>query len=163
MVQHDVEPHLDVVGVRSRDQVGEFRRGIVGSGVLPVDRTEHERHVPPVVALVRVELVHRQQFEHRDAQRPQPGQLVDGRAERAGVGPIPPLGEAPDVRLVHHQWPTRALGGRGAGQGRATARGKVAMSAAPPFSSARREWPGGNHTSVAFGSSTGRTPSSRTT
>ena len=49
-------------------QVGQFARRIVAGRVLAVDRTEHERHVPPVVVLVGIELVDGQEFEHRHTQ-----------------------------------------------------------------------------------------------
>ena len=85
VVEHDVEPHLDVVFVGGGDQVGEFGGRCVAGRVLPVDRPEHERHVAPVVALVGVELVDRQQLDHADSERGEPRQFVDGGTEGPGV------------------------------------------------------------------------------
>ena len=103
VVHHDVEPHLDVVIVRSRHQIGEFLGGMVAGGVLTVHRSEHERHVAPVVALVGVVLMHRQQFEHRDPELGEPREFADGCTEGAGVGPRSASGEPAHVRLVHDE------------------------------------------------------------
>ncbi len=88
MVDHDVEPHLDVVVVRGGDQIGEFLGGMVTGRVLTMDRTEHERHVSPVVAFVGVVLMHREQFEHRHPEVGEARKLVDRRSVRAGIGTV---------------------------------------------------------------------------
>ena len=87
VVDHDVEPHLDVVVVGRVDELGELLGGAIAGGVLPMDRAEHERHVPPVVALVGVELVDGEQLQHGHAEFGEAREFVDRGAERAGVGP----------------------------------------------------------------------------
>ena len=89
VVEHDVEPHLDVPFVRRGHELGQLaRRGDLGRPVRPVDRPEHHRHVAPVVDLVGIEGVHREQFEHAHAQGREPIEFVDGGHERAPVGPL---------------------------------------------------------------------------
>ena len=83
----------------------ELVAGMMGiDRVLLVRGEEVEGHVPPVVALLRIELLHGEQLDHRDTQLLQVGDLIDD----PGVGP-PPLGgepagraprEAADVHLV---------------------------------------------------------------
>ena len=104
VVEHDVDPHFDVVVVGARHEIGEFLVGVGAGGVLTMCGAERQRHVPPVVDFVGVELVHRQQFEHGDADRSQAREFVDQRAVGAGIGAVTSTRHSADVCLVDHQW-----------------------------------------------------------
>ena len=111
VVEHDVEPHLHVVVVSGRDQIAQFGVGIVAVRVLLVHRAEHERHVAPVVALVGIELVDRQQLDHRHAQCCQPRQLGDEAGERARLGGGATFRCPAHVNLRDDQWPSGPAAG----------------------------------------------------
>ena len=65
---------------------------------------EVQRHVAPVVPLLRVELLHREQLDDRDAQVLQVGDLVDDAGEGPAAAGGDPARRAPrepaDVHLV---------------------------------------------------------------
>ena len=107
VVEHDVEPHLDVVGVGGGDERRQLPGGIVTGGVLAVDGPEGQRHVPPVAALLGIVLVDGQQLDDGDAERGQPGQLVDEPGERAGERAVAPHRHPPHVELVDDRRPGR--------------------------------------------------------
>ena len=135
VVEHDVEPHLDVAFVRrGRERSQLVRGGDLGRSVRPVDRAEHHRHVPPVVRLVGIEGVHRQQFEHAHAQVGEPIEFVDGGHERAPVGSVPGHREPPHVGLVDDERARRRTRGVPCGPvGRHRQRGRAGRrSAAGP-------------------------------
>ncbi len=83
VVDH-VENHLDA---RSRETSEPSRGtrcvGVVAGRVAVVERAPGERHVAPVVALVGIELVHRQQLDGGDAERAEVGHEVGKPGERA--------------------------------------------------------------------------------
>ena len=89
MVEHDVEPHLDVVLVGGGDERGQLAGGVVPGRVLAVDGAEGQRHVAPVAALLRIVLVHRQQLDDRDPERGQPGQLARRAPAYVPGRPVP--------------------------------------------------------------------------
>ena len=112
VVDH-VEPHLDPGRVHRGDHVAELGHRVV-DGVGVVRGEEVHGHVPPVVALLRVELLNRQQFQNGDPELGEVGDLLDQCAEGAPAGGRHPAvltsGEPLDVGLVDHRvmgvsWP----------------------------------------------------------
>ena len=112
VIEHDVENDFDPGAMQRLDHVAKFvdrAERILPRAVGLVRREERDRRVAPVVDLSRrtvvgVELKHRQQFDGRDAELLQIGNLLD----QAGVGAARLLGdagtrmpsEAADVHLV---------------------------------------------------------------
>ena len=103
VVVDDVEPHLDPGGVKRLHHRPEFVER-VAVRVRLMGREEMERHVAPVVALLRIELVNRQQLDNRDAELleirnllRQPGKRTapGGRDARVGA-----RGKSLDVQFV---------------------------------------------------------------
>ena len=79
VVEDDVDPHLEVAVVGGGDQLGQLGGGIVAGGVLPVHGAEGERHVPPVAALLRIVLVHREQLDDGESEGGDAVELADQR------------------------------------------------------------------------------------
>ena len=81
------------------DQLGQLAGGVVTGRVLPVDGSEGERHVPPVAALLRIVLVHREQFDDAET-----------RARRCGRARRSALGRCPASRRLawRRSYPARA-------------------------------------------------------
>ena len=69
-------------------------------------RAEHQRHVAPVVALVGIELVDGQQFDHRHPERCETGQLGDEAGEGACLGPGSTFRRPAHVELRDDQRPS---------------------------------------------------------
>ena len=101
VVEDDVDPHLEVAVVGGGDQLGQLGGGIVTGGVLPVHGAEGERHVPPVAALLRIALMHREEFDDAESEGGDAVELADqfpvGAWRRA---PGLRRGHAAHVRLV---------------------------------------------------------------
>ena len=119
VVEHDVEPHLDVVAVGGVDEGGQLAGGVVTGGEAAVDGGEGERHVAPVAALLRVLLVHREQLDDRDPELGEPRELAREGGERPGSRSPAPVGQPAHVRLVDDGRTARApwLPGRSTGTG----------------------------------------------
>ena len=155
MVVDDVDPHLEVAVVGGGDQLGQLGGGIVAGGVLPVHGAEGERHVPPVAALLRIVLVHREQFDDAEAEGGDAVELADqgpvgARRRDPGLG----RGHAADVRLVDDRGTARTPRRAGRRPRRGPGDWRCDRSSATPCRhAAARLCSGGNTTSVADGSS----------
>ena len=68
VVVDDIEQHLDARVVEGLDHPGELADRIVAGHVAVVERVPRERHVAPIVGLVRIELVDRHQLDGCDAE-----------------------------------------------------------------------------------------------
>ena len=88
VVDH-VEPDLDPGRVHRPHQVAELVERVAG-GVGLVGGEEVEGHVAPVVALVRVELLHREQLDHGDAEVLEVGNLRHQPGEGAALPGLTP-------------------------------------------------------------------------
>jgi len=105
MVINHVQPHLDANLVKGSDHLTKFADRIIDA--VPMVRGEEiQRHVTPVIALLRIELLNREQFNNGDAQvlqvrnfldQPQKGSALFGGYTRIGSG-----GKAFDVQLIHN-------------------------------------------------------------
>ena len=76
VVVDDVEPDFDPGGVKCPDHFPKFVEGVARS-VLPVRGEKIQGHVTPVIALLRVELMHGQQLDNGDAEFLEIGNLFD--------------------------------------------------------------------------------------
>ena len=102
VVDH-VEPHLDARRVERLHHRPEFFER-VAVRVRLMGREEVQRHVAPVVALLRIELVDREQLHNRDAEFLEVGNLLRQAGKRAApVGcdaRVRARGESLDVQFV---------------------------------------------------------------
>nr|WP_246799040.1 hypothetical protein [Azospirillum oryzae] len=107
MVLNDVEDDFDVCSVQRLDQCPKLveladRLWVGCVGVMQGE--EVERHVPPVISLLRIELEHGHQFDRRDAEIPHVWNFVD--QAREGAPPVGrnagvcTLGEAADMQFI---------------------------------------------------------------
>jgi hypothetical protein len=106
----DVQKNLDARPVQLVNHPSEFRSRFVRRANLAVAQMgseEVQRHIPPVVAFLGIELLNRQDFDSGDAKTLQIGDFRNNTRKRAsrGVGDagILPLREATHVHFVNHQ------------------------------------------------------------
>ena len=103
VVDH-IQPHFDIGLVAGAHQRAEFVVR-VAAGIGVVRGEEVERHVAPVVALLRIELVDGHQLDHGHAQLLQIRNLLDESGKGAALvrrdAGVRSGGEALDVQLVH--------------------------------------------------------------
>ena len=76
-------------------------------------RPEHQWHVSPVVAFRRIELMDRQELEHRDTELNKPREVGRCSGERAGIVAIESHRHAASVRLGDDEGSSRSTLGLG--------------------------------------------------
>src|SRR4030095_11680048 len=62
VVIYDIEPHLDACRVKGADHFTKLR-DCTAHRVTLMRREEVQRHVTPIISLLRIELVHREQLD----------------------------------------------------------------------------------------------------
>ena len=98
VVEHDIENDLDAGPVQRLDHIAKFihrAKRILTRAVGLVRRKERDRRIAPVIdfsrrAVLGIELEHRQQFDGRDAELLEIGNLLD----QTGIGPAFVLSDA---------------------------------------------------------------------
>ena len=76
VVVNDVQPHLDARFMKRSDHLPKLSDRIA-HGIALMGCEKAERHVTPVVALLRIKLMHRHQLDHGDSQFLQIRNLLD--------------------------------------------------------------------------------------
>ena len=88
-------------------ELADLRPGAAVARIAVVRREEVEGHVAPVIPLLRVELLHRQQLDHVDAEFLEVRNLLDHAPIRAAAcvrhAGVAARRESLDVHLIHHR------------------------------------------------------------
>jgi hypothetical protein len=114
VVDH-VEPHFDARRVECLYHRPEFFEGLAVR-VRLMGREEVQRHVAPVVALLRIELVDREQLDDRDTELLEVGNLLGHAGKRAAFRGRDPgvraRGESFDMQFIDDRVPAGVSRGR---------------------------------------------------